>query len=214
MADNNAVSVAYHGSTTFGSNDGPGTLHHLYYNWWVHYFFDIYPNGWPNCDNGANATHFQAWIRNTSLPTTYDLTDPTLSPTNTARGEAWFQNSAVAFDYDLSEWEDPTSTTNSWIEVQFANSATYAVTRYTITNGGWDPKRDPAVFRLLGSNDGVNYTQLDARSGVVFSARNQKLTFTFTNSTPYNRYKLAIDETADIVNGDKLVIADIELYTR
>ena len=47
------------------------------------------------------------------------------------------------------------------------------VNSYTLTSANDSPLRDPKTVNLYGSNDGVNYTLLDSRTNIAFTARFQ-----------------------------------------
>ncbi|MGE5557783.1 MAG: hypothetical protein ACM3WV_04145, partial [Bacillota bacterium] len=78
-------------------------------------------------------------------------------------------------------------TTNAWIAYQFGGGASYAITEYTITSANDAPERDPRDWRLQGSNDGINWTTVDTRTGQSFGSRYQTLTYSVggaINPTP------------------------------
>ena len=55
------------------------------------------------------------------------------------------------------------------------------------------------TWYFCGSTDGINYTQLDYRSGVTFAVNTGSFTtsnFTFTNLTGYNYYRFVITKTS------------------
>ncbi|TDQ06892.1 discoidin domain-containing protein [Pedobacter metabolipauper] len=63
---------------------------------------------------------------------------------------------------------------------------------YTITSGNDAIDRDPKNFKIMASNDGTNFTQLDIRSNEAFASRNQTKKYSFTNTTAYKYYRLYI----------------------
>jgi alpha-L-fucosidase 2 len=69
-------------------------------------------------------------------------------------------------------------------------TAPVAVSSYSITSANDVAARDPQEWVLQGSNDGVTWVGLDARTGPPFEQRQQTKTFTFTNTTAYTRYRL------------------------
>lgn len=85
--------------------------------------------------------------------------------------------------------------------VQLAFSAQYKIDAYTLTSGNDAPERDPKNWNLQGSNDGVNWTTLDTRTGESFTGRNQIRTFNLLNEANYSYYRLNI--TA--INGANLI---------
>jgi hypothetical protein len=128
--------------------------------------------------------------------------------TITARGENASANEGKdkAFDNSTStKWLDVSAT--SWIQFQFAGGNRYACTEYTITSANDAQQRDPKSWTLKGSNDGASWTTLDSRSNVAFTARFQKLTFTFSNTTQYGYYRL---DNITNNSGTLIQLAEIE----
>ena len=128
----------------------------------------------------------------------------------TARGGSpGNERPAMAFDNLTStKWYNFNTTGVIWIQYQFCNGASYAINSYSLTSANDSPLRDPKTVNLYGSNDGVNYTLLDSRTNIAFTARFQTQTFNFTNSTAYQYYRFEM--TANTGN-DGLQVAEIEL---
>ena len=128
----------------------------------------------------------------------------------TARGgNPGSETPAMAFDNLTStKWYNFNTSGIIWIQYQFCSGASYAINSYSLTSANDSPLRDPKTVNLYGSNDGVNYTLLDSRTNMAFSARFQTQTFTFTNSTAYQYYRF--DMTANTGN-DGLQVSEIEL---
>lgn len=80
--------------------------------------------------------------------------------------------------------------TTFWAQVTFPGALVSG--KYTLTSGNDYPDRDPKNWKLMGSNDGSSFVQLDLRSGETFAARNQTKSYTFNNSTAYKYYRLYI----------------------
>ena len=146
--------------------------------------------------NGWGLTAGSIWQFSTSAPGLSDTTDDhagTISAfgDNASKGEG----AAQAFDNSNStKWLDFTTTT-SWIQYQYASSKKSVVTEYTITSANDFQERDPTNWNLLGSNTGgSSWVTLDTRTGELFTARFQKRSFLFTNSTAYNIYRLSITQ--------------------
>jgi len=139
-----------------------------------------------------------------------DTTDDHLG-TVTAAGEnnginGFWEVATNAFDDTTgTKWLDFAtnypSTRQSWIQYQYANGQGYLVTEYTITSANdaaSSPERNPADWRLLGSNNGgVSWVALDVRTNQVFTANFQKLAYGFINTTTYNIYRFQIDRVAN-----------------
>jgi len=124
----------------------------------------------------------------------------------TARGEADVSTAAVkAFDPDeKSAWLDKAA--SSWIQCQYADGRKYRVTSYTVVCP--DQDRLPATLKLLGSNDGAHWTELDVQKAPGFSERITRREFTLANTAKWNRYRLNV--TA-INEKEGIRIATIEL---
>jgi chitodextrinase len=133
--------------------------------------------------NEANATPIEC--------TETDRTNES-GATITARGEiGTHEGKEKAFDNNNStKWLDVTN--NTWIQYRFGGGKKYAVSKYTITSANDESSRDPKDWNLAGSNDGTNWTTLDTRFGQTWASRFEKKSFTFTNATAYEYYKLNI----------------------
>ncbi len=151
-------------------------------------------------------------------PAAFDTTDDgtgtiTAQGQNSGAGEV----AANAFDNNTAtKWLDFAnaypSTRSSWIQYQYANGKQCIVTNYTITSANDAPERDPAAWRLLGSNDGgATWATLDIRTDQVFTARFQKQAFACANTTAYNLYRLQIDVVANPTIANSVQLSEIEL---
>ena len=150
----------------------------------------------------------------------YDTTDDRLGTItaqgqNTGAGEV----AANAFDNSAStKWLDFASaypaTRSSWIQYQYAGAQQFVVSRYTISSANDFPDRDPANWRLLGSNNGgTSWATLDIQTNQVFASRYQKLSFNTTNTAAYNPYRLQIDSVANPATATCVQLSEIELIT-
>lgn len=91
-----------------------------------------------------------------------------------------------------SKWLAFSST--GWVQYQL--SAPKPMVSYTLTSGNDEPDRDPADFRVQGSNDGATWTTVDQRSGEMFTGRGETRSFTLaTPSTDYLSYRLEVLST-------------------
>ncbi len=124
-----------------------------------------------------------------------DTTDD-LTGTISAHGQNLpSEGTAKVFDNNsATKWLD-FSPTSSWIQYQYAAGKISVVTEYTLTSANDAQERDPTNWNLLGSNNGgSSWVTLDTRTGELFTARFQKRSFSFTNSTGYNIYRLEITQ--------------------
>ena len=143
--------------------------------------------------NAAGTTTGDVWSFTTVAAGLSDTTDD-LTGTISARGENLpNEGMAKAFDNLTStKWLD-FSPASSWIQYQYAAGEISVVTEYTLTSANDAQERDPTNWNLLGSNNGgSSWVTLDTRTGELFTARLQKRSFSFTNSTGYNIYRLSI----------------------
>ena len=103
------------------------------------------------------------------------------------------------------------NTTTMWLQYQYPKDEKKKVLSYALTSANDSEVRDPKDWKLLGSNDGKKWDELDARSGEKFTGRFQRRTFDIKKSGEYSQYKL--DVTAN--NGDvSSQIAEVELLTK
>jgi hypothetical protein len=151
---------------------------------------------WRIDEKNANGTTTgDVWSFTTTAAGLSDTTDDGTG-TIGARGEYLpNEGKAKAFDNSTStKWLDFT-TTSSWIQYQYASNKKSVVTEYTLTSANDFQERDPTNWNILGSNNGgSSWVTLDTRTGELFTARFQKRSFSFTNSTGYNIYRLSITQ--------------------
>jgi PKD repeat protein len=130
------------------------------------------------------------------------------SPSETAR-EA-FDNNPTSKWLDFANG-DP-STRSSWLQYEYAGGQQVLVTSYTLTSANDTMERDPADWRLLGSNNGgATWTVLDTRVNEVFNARFEKRAFTISNPAAYPLYRLQVDRVANPAAANSVQLAELEL---
>ena len=94
------------------------------------------------------------------------------------------------------------------ITITFSYDQPISINTYGITASKSEPTRDPAAWTLEGSNDGTTWTQLDSRTGEVFSQRYATQFYSVETGAPYSTYRLTVDAT----NGaNQLQIGEIQL---
>jgi predicted alpha-1,2-mannosidase len=97
--------------------------------------------------------------------------------------------------------------------LQYELNAAQPLQRYTLTSGGDAPERDPKNFRVLGSNDGAEWTPVDERTGVEFTGRGQARTFELAApSAPFLYYRLDVLENRTPTT-NLIQLADFEPIT-
>jgi hypothetical protein len=95
-----------------------------------------------------------------------------------------------------------------WLQYDLGHTET--VQRYTVISSTDLIGRDPKDWQFQGSNDGVNWTTLDAQSGQAFPNRIQMHSYTVASPGAYRWYRLNITSN----NGDTAftTLSEIGLY--
>ncbi|MEJ5888503.1 GH92 family glycosyl hydrolase [Pseudokineococcus marinus] len=94
-----------------------------------------------------------------------------------------------------------------WLQVELAEPR--PVTTWSLTSANDAPERDPREVRLLGSDDGQEWTEVDRRTDLTFPARlsTQQLVLD-EPSAPHRFYRLQVDANA---GGPLLQLAELDL---
>lgn len=79
-----------------------------------------------------------------------------------------------------------------------------------LTSANDSPERDPASYKLEGSNDGSTYTTISEGAVAPFSARYIRQEITFANSTAYTSYRLTFPTVANASSANSMQIAEVE----
>ncbi len=82
------------------------------------------------------------------------------------------------------------------------------VSKYALISANDAPSRDPKEWRLLGSNDGENWTELDKESNEKFAYRFQRREFNIEKPGEYLYYKLDVIKNS---GGGEFQIAELDL---
>jgi hypothetical protein len=98
--------------------------------------------------------------------------------------------------------------------VQYRSTAPAIVVKYTLTSANDVPGRDPRDWNLQGSNNGTDWTTLDTRTGESFATRLLTKTYTFTNTTGYQYYRLNITNNGAGLATTGTQFAEWELFER
>ena len=102
-----------------------------------------------------------------------------------------------AFDKSTStKWLSTAS--SAWLQIELPDSfINLPATKYIIASGNDVPGRDPKSWTVQGSNDGVNFTDLDARENETWATRKEERSFEIANNTEaYKYYRLNILENS------------------
>jgi hypothetical protein len=101
------------------------------------------------------------------------------------------------------------------IVYDFAGSNAYAITSYTVTSGNDAPDRDPASWRLEGSNSTnlSTWTTVDTRTSQTFASRGQTNFYSFANTTGYLVYRFVVTANNGNTNlGGEFQMAELQLF--
>ncbi|MDR1682742.1 MAG: GDSL-type esterase/lipase family protein, partial [Candidatus Symbiothrix sp.] len=82
--------------------------------------------------------------------------------------------------------------TTFWL--QYVSPQAVVVDRYKLTSGNDFSERDPRVWELQASNDGVNWVTLDRQKQQFFPARYHTQEYAFDNDAAYTHYRLQVEK--------------------
>ncbi len=101
-------------------------------------------------------------------------------------------------------------TENSTAEVYFKLEKSAVISSFMLCSANDAEQRDPKVIRLLGSNDGLSWSEI-YRGSIEFSARHEEKTVSVSGNTAvYSWYKLAVDEKRG--DGNMIQFAELALF--
>lgn len=137
-----------------------------------------------------------------SLPDITDFTDGVISDPNNTTGN---EGVAMLIDNDI-ETKFYTGQTG-WVQYYLPGGAN--VKYYALTSGNDAPVRDPKEWKLEGSNDGVNWKQLDYRVNQAFPGRKKRLMYTVNNNNAtYKYHRLQVIATGSY----DFQLSELQLY--
>ena len=126
-----------------------------------------------------------------------------------------------AFDNSNSTFWTTTSNGTSFagVDLGFNFTTGFAATGYTLTLKDADANQAPKDWTFQGSNDGVSWTTLDTEADWNRSQATgdwagygaQKITWTFSNTTSYTRYKWVF--TGSVQAGQEVFITRAQIFT-
>ncbi|KNY30306.1 M6 family metalloprotease domain-containing protein [Pseudobacteroides cellulosolvens] len=91
------------------------------------------------------------------------------------------------------------------ITIKYLNP--FVMSSYALTSANDSPGRNPKDWVLYGSNDNIEWVELDRKSGETFTDYFQRKVYNTANTIPYMYYKLDITKN----NGDGIIqLAEIE----
>ena len=133
----------------------------------------------------ANGTESAAGLTPLRIRTTGGTASNSLNSTGAEGADKAFDGNTA------TKWFNGTGATD-WLQYRFASGKRFPLSQYKISSANDVPARDPVSWQILGSNDGVNWTTLDTRTGQTFAARFQTNTYTVSLTAAYEYYRLNI----------------------
>ena len=123
-----------------------------------------------------------------------NCTEPGLIITASDENPDQGEGKEMAFDGDVNtKWLAFAG--SAWIQVEFAGGTSKTIRAYSITSADDYPERDPRNWKLLGSNNGTDWTALDERPNDCFAERFETKTYRVDNNTAYQMVRLDISST-------------------
>ncbi len=84
------------------------------------------------------------------------------------------------------------------------------VTGISLTSANDSPNRDPASYKLEGSNDGAAFTLIAEGAVKAFTARFQRQEILFANTAQYSIYRITFPTVSDAATANSMQIAEVE----
>ncbi|NQZ80096.1 MAG: discoidin domain-containing protein [Colwellia sp.] len=132
------------------------------------------------------------WYCSTSVFSAFaieDLTDSNPNNISVSGENTPNEGKTEAFDNNVnSKWL--TFSSSGWISYNFAQPVT--ISKYTVTSGNDASTRDPKNWELEGSNDGINWSYLDARNEQYFSQRKQTKNYSVSTTQPFSKIRFNV----------------------
>jgi hypothetical protein len=114
-----------------------------------------------------------------------------------------------AFDNTTAKW--CLKATTAWIQYQYPADRRERIAAYTLTTANDAAERDPADWRLLGSNDaGATWTEVDRRQGEKWPGRHFRRRFDVATPGAFGSYRLEITRNH---GADTCQLSEIELLS-
>lgn len=178
----------------------------------------IVPSGYSSYDTViSNKFLISSGDEYQSISGGYYLADtaiPQMKSNDLPNGTA--KTSSINTTYDAWKAFDRVST-SPWIAVSgfpqwlsYEFSSPKIIAKYGITQSSGYMAVSPKDWVFQGSNDGVNWTVLDTRVGVLTASYTAdiEITFQFINTTPYRTYRINVSGG----NGGTVMICELKMY--
>jgi hypothetical protein len=86
------------------------------------------------------------------------------------------------------------------------------ITGIALTSANDAPERDPATYKIEGSNDGTTFTVVAEGTVPLFTARFKRQELTFGNTASYSVYRVTFPTVAAPASANSMQVADVELF--
>ena len=96
-----------------------------------------------------------------------------------------------------------------WIQYQFPAGVKPSIVAYAFHTANDAAERDPKEWVLQGSNDGKEWTDIDAQKGVEFLSRFEVQLFKLKAAVSYQYYRLVVKANH---GGEHFQLSEIELF--
>jgi len=124
------------------------------------------------------------------------------------------EGAAKGFDDDTSsKWGGYGGSAPWWLKYDFGSGVTHIVRKYTMTSANDDNTRDPYNFKLQGSNNDSDWTDVDTQTAQTWSGRGVTNTYTCTgNTTAYRYYRINITTNNGATGFYNMQLGELSLY--
>jgi hypothetical protein len=135
----------------------------------------------------------------------------------TAPGAPVFPSSTNSPAAEISPNTVDNTTATKYLNFDKLNTGITVTTGPSIVNGlsltsaNDSPERDPASYKLEGSNDGTTFTVISQGTVPAFTARYQRQEFAFANNAVYSTYRLTFPTVTNATAANSMQISEIEL---
>lgn len=110
---------------------------------------------------------------------------------NVATSYYWASNNYyTSSTYNSNKDESGSGYLGEWLKIEYPSS--FVIDNYNIRSANDVPNQAPKNFKLYGSNDDSNWTEIDERTNQTFTAGETK-NYTVTENNSYNYYLLIIN---------------------
>lgn len=159
------------------------------------------------CPGDAYASKVSPILTSDSVPSSYASSASSVYLNDSATYGAWMAFNGKVPPSTNTGWVSATGSTTGWIQIDLGSASLVDV--YQVQSDStlaYNPKN----WTFEGSNNGTDWTILDARKDISFGATTRSIPFFFRNSTPYRYYRLNI--SANNGNASNVKVGQLTLF--